>query len=89
MLIFTSWISRLEWDLFILHPCWGPFDDTLCELVERLQRSGYKYTLEVVFRAQFVDLEEEVDHDKILPKFKKKGRVRVVEISSGKFREWP
>lgn len=34
-----------------------------------------------------MDLEEEVE--KFLPKFKKKGRDRIVEISSGKFREWP
>ena len=89
MLIFTFWISRLEWDLLLLHPCWGPFDDTICELVERLERSGYTHTLEVKFRAQFVDLEEEVDHEEFLPKFKKKGRVSIVEVSSGKFREWP
>lgn len=50
--------------------------------------SGYKHTLEVVLRAEFVDLDEEVDHGRFLPKFKGKGRVRIVEISSGKFREW-
>ena len=61
----------------------------ICGLVDRLCLLGYKHTLEVEFRAQLVNLDEEVDHDKFLPKFKEKGRVRVVEISSRRFREWP
>ena len=68
---------------------WISFDDMICGLVDRLRMSGNKHTLEVEFRAQFVNLDEEEDHDKFLPKFKKKGRVRIVEIASGKIREWP
>ena len=87
-LTFTSWISHIEWDFLLHNPYWTPFDDVICELVDRLQKSGYKHTLEVVFRAEFFNLNEEVDHDKFLPKFKRRGRVRIVEISSGGFREW-
>jgi hypothetical protein len=60
----------------------------ICGLADRLRVSGCKHTLEVEFRAQFADLDEEVDYDGFLPKFKEKGRVRIVETSSGKRREW-
>lgn len=57
-------------------------DDTLCGLINRLQMSGYKHTLEVEFRTPIVELDEEVRHEKFLPKFKEKGRVRIMrEIS--------
>ena len=79
----------MEWDFLLSNRNWISFDDMICGLVDRLRMSGYKHTLEVVFRAQLVDLDEEVDHDKFLPRFKEKGRVKIVEISSGKFREWP
>lgn len=68
---------------------WRPFDNTLCGLVDRLQSSGYKHTLEVELRADIVNIRGEVTHEKFLPKFKKKGRVRIVEISSGTVQEWP
>jgi hypothetical protein len=43
----------------------------------------------VELRAKFVAISGEVSHEKFLPKFKKKGRVRIVEISSGTVQEWP
>lgn len=61
----------------------------ICGLVDRLKRSGYKHTLEVEFRANVVHMSNEARHKKFLPKFKEQGRVRIVEISSGKVREWP
>jgi len=68
---------------------WGGSDKMICGLVGRLRMSGYKDTLEVEFRAEFVDLGEKVNHEEFLPKFKERGRVRIVETSSGEFREWP
>ena len=89
-IIFTPQDSRLDWDLLRHHYWWPPFDDMICGLVDRLQVLGHKGTLEVVFQAVFVDLEnKKVNHERILPKFKEKGRVRIVETSSGNFREWP
>ena len=71
----------------LIDPCWVPFDDMICGLVERLQTLGYKRKLEVEFRAPIVAVPE-IYHKWFLPKFKKKGRVRIVEGSSGKVWEW-
>lgn len=77
-------VHRLTRDTELGFPCWIPFDDTMCGLVDRLQKSRCKHTLEVEFRADTVDLGEELHHDKFLPKFKEKGRIKIVEVSSGK-----
>ena len=88
-LVITWWISHIEWDFLLFNLRWISFDDVICGLVDRLEKSGYRHTLELGFRAEFVDLDEEVDHQEFMPKFKEKGRVRIVEVSSRKFREWP
>jgi len=68
---------------------WALFDDTICGLVDRLFVAGYKHTLAVEFRTKCAkELEGKVTHGKFLPKFKEKGQVRVVEVSSGKDRVW-
>lgn len=64
-------------------PCWIDFDDMICGLVDRLQSSGYKNTLEVELRGDKVSTGGEVSHGEFLPKFKKKGRVRIVRNVSG------
>ena len=69
---------------------WASLDDTLCGLVDRLRMSGYEHTLEVEFPIDVEDMDNyEAYQEKLLPKFKEKGRVRIAYILSGKFREWP
>ena len=68
---------------------WEPFDGMICGLVDRLQALGYKHTLEVEFRANCVELGGEMRQENFLPKFREKGRVRVVEDLTGRFWEWP
>ena len=55
-------------------------DDCLCQLVGRLQRSGYTHKLEIVFRIWEVPDDEDVFKE-LLPKFREQGRV--------KFTSWP
>lgn len=74
--------DHISWD-FLSKCCWRMFDDLICELVDRLQMTGYKHTLEVELRAEFVEMCR--DPEEIMPKFKRKGRVRVTEIPSGRF----
>ena len=50
-------------------------DDCLCQLVERLQGSGYRHKLEVVFHVREV-LDDEEIFKELLPKFKEQGRVK-------------
>jgi hypothetical protein len=88
-LVITPYRLPIRWGFFLDEPCWIRFDDVVCGLVDRLRVSGYVNTLEVEFLANIVGPEEEADHERILPKFKEKGRVRVVEISSDRFQEWP
>jgi len=61
-------------------PCWIPFDDTMCRLVDRLRVSGYTNTLEVEFRLLFSAPAEAACHKRFLPKFKEKGRVTVKKL---------
>jgi hypothetical protein len=88
-LTFSSLVPLLMWESLLDNPSWTPFDDMVCGLVDRLRASGYANTLEVEFRAVFVEPGEGMHHEKFLPKFKEKERVRVVEVSSGRFLEWP
>lgn len=75
------------------HPLEQPRLDTFRRYdmwaLDRLRLSGYRHTLELEFRVESVNLDEEECHKRFLPKFKEKGLVRVVEITSGRFREWP
>ncbi|KAF9645186.1 hypothetical protein BDM02DRAFT_3189917 [Thelephora ganbajun] len=70
------------------NPCWAPFDDVVCGLVDRLQVSGYKHTLELEFRTNFVELGDEVHCEDFLPKFQERGSVRIVEVMSGRIWGW-
>jgi len=60
-------------------------DNSLCQLVDRLQGSGYKYILEVVFQTRGLgEPGVEPDLEKLLPRFKEKGRVRIARMSTGR-----
>jgi len=52
-------------------------DDCLCQLVERLRRSGYKHELEVALHICGVP-EDEKALEEFLPKFKEQGRVTLM-----------
>ena len=78
----TTW-----WDPLTENPCWVQFDDVICELADRLRMSGTKHTLEVKFRTGVVKFDGE-EHSEFLPKFKEKGRVKIVSILTGETWEW-
>lgn len=77
-------VPHLAWDSYFNNPCWIPFDDTICGLVDRLRRSGYNHTMEVELRGDIVKMGEVARSHEFLPRFKEKGRVKVVEVSSGR-----
>jgi hypothetical protein len=78
-------------DSHLNNPSWIPFDDMLCELIDRLQISGYRHILEVEFRPDHVELKEgeSLEDQGILPKFREKGRVSVIEVMTGSSWEYP
>ena len=60
-------------------------DGSLSQLVEKLRGLGYSRTLEVEFLvSSLADGEVESGFAKLLPKFRKKGRVRVIQKSAGR-----
>lgn len=69
-------------------PCWKPFDEVICGLVDRLRAAGYTHVLEVEFHLQYEGFDEE-EHKKFLPGFKEKGRVRIFFTPNGGVKEWP
>ena len=76
------------WEVFRPDPCWEPFDDMICGLADRLRKAGLKHTLEVELQVGQVAFSEE-EHKKFLPKFKEKGRVRIISTSSDVIQQWP
>ena len=88
-LIFAPLAVHLRWEFPLRDPCWKALDEVICGIADRLWAPGHKYILEVEFQADIVDLGGEAHHETFLPMFKEKGRVRVVEVSSGRCREWP
>ena len=69
------------------HTCWEPFDDCISALADKLRGLGNKQTLEVEFQTGCVVLDLPTDHNKILPKFREKGRVKFVDHLSGQVLE--
>jgi len=59
-------------------------DKQLCGLMDRLRATGHRHTLEVEFR--FTNTEDglsKVDFTKLLPGFKEKGAVTVIDATRG------
>ena len=79
-LIFVPIPPLIQLEYLMDNPCWIPFDDTICRLVDRLRVSGYTNMLEVEFRLLFIDPVREARHRTFLPKFKEKGRVTVTKL---------
>lgn len=60
-------------------------DNCLCQLVDRLRKSGFNRTLGVEFQAWGpAEWELGSDFKRLLPKFGEKGRVRIAQISPWK-----
>lgn len=59
----------------------------ICGLADRLLSAGPTHTLEVELQVGQVAFNEE-EHKKFLPKFKEKGRVRIISASSDVTQEW-
>ena len=57
---------------------WQPLDDVMCELVDKLCVLGYEHTLELEFH-----FDPSTDHEGFLPKFREKGRVKILDAPSG------
>ena len=59
-------------------------DRQLCELVDRLRVTGYRHSLEVELRRTAVgDDQGEWDPTKLLPEFRERGVVTVVDAANG------
>ena len=70
-------------DTFLNHSCWASFDDCMSALADKLRKLGNKQTLEVEFKFVRAILYPPPEGEVFLPKFSEKGRVRVVDYSSG------
>ena len=58
----------------------APADDQLCELVDRLQRMGYRHTLEAKLRFKLAEDDVSgIDPTAFLPRFREKGVVTIVD----------
>ena len=63
---------------------WASVDEQLCGLVDQLRTTGYRHTLEAGLRfADAVDYHEEYNLTDLLPKFREKGIVTIVNESDG------
>ena len=62
---------------------WKSFDDCVSALADKLRGLGNKQTLEVELRTGSIVLDPLVDYSGFLSKFREKGRVSVVDRSSG------
>ena len=65
------------------HPNWMDFDGWISALADKLRKLGNKQTLEVEFR--FVPVVSDLKG--FLPKFRERGRVRIVDLSNGQVLE--
>lgn len=63
----------------ILSVGWSHLDDMVCELADRLRLLGGRHVLGVEFRLGFEGFETVVDEPELLPRFREKGRVRMLE----------
>ena len=63
---------------------WGLIDEQLCRLIDRLRSTGYRHTLEAELRLTKIRVDLEwYDFTTILPKFREKGIVTIVDTDHG------
>ena len=77
--------EKYNWRVFLrwVEP-WPSVDKQLCEVVDRLRVMGHRHTLEVELR--FVQVEgdpAEKDFTKVLPGFREKGVVTIIDDARG------
>ena len=83
--VFRSNFRRRSWDSLLRDPCWQHVDDLLYDLVNRPRLLGYQHTLEVEVRVvESMSLKQGLDDEGFLPRFRKKGRVKMLEGRSGR-----
>ena len=74
----SSYSSDTTLHAFLNHHCWTSLDDCISALADKLRKLGNEQTLEVEFRIKYLIIDKPVDYKMFLPKFREKGRVRVV-----------
>ena len=79
-LVFAPYCPMMNLEDLLDHPCWVPFNDMMCRLVDRPRAPGYRNTLEVEFRLLFWYPAGKARHRGFLQKFKGKGRVTVTKL---------
>lgn len=62
---------------------WNTLDNILCALVDKLRTLGHKHTLELRIQLESAKLNAGIRFRGLLPKFKERGRVRILSTSSG------
>ena len=77
-------VSLSGWGVGWSYALWWSLDIALSNLVDRLRASGYEHTLGLEFRLAFVEIDPGDDPDAIFPCFRKKGRVSILEKTSGR-----
>ena len=55
----------------------------MCALVDKLHMLGYGHTLELELRCEPATSGSNLDYSGFLPKFRERGRVRILDTSSG------
>ena len=68
---------------------WEPLDNVICGLVDKLCSLGYKHTLELEFLFESARFDPDLDFAGLLPKFRERGRVRILNTSSGEVLDLP
>ena len=68
---------------------WDHLDDIMRRLVDKLYALGYKHTLELEFLFESARFYPDLGFGALLPKFREKGRVRALNISSGEVLDLP
>ena len=65
---------------------WSSLDTGLSSLVDRLRASGYEHTLELQFQLdpKIAEAHLKLDQDTFFPRFRKKGRVTLLDPTSGR-----
>jgi len=61
----------------------------MCGLVNKLCALGYEHTLELEFLFDSAEFYPDLDFKALLPKFRERGRVRILNTSSGEVLDLP
>ena len=82
-ILFSSHSQATTLNAFLSLSHWTEFDDCISALADKLRKLGNQRTLEVEFRFVLVASDQSKDLKGFLPKFRERGRVRIVDLSDG------